>query len=79
MERKYSNTELGMGYGLVLGGAAGIMLLVFTGSAVWLGIASALGLVGGMIWGQLSDEPSDTDPPPAPETSHDPDGHAEGR
>lgn len=73
MARRYSRTELGTGYGLVAGAAVGVLLLAATGSAVWLGVCAAIGLVAGAAWGQLSDERSRTHRRP-PETSHTSDG-----
>ena len=36
-KRKYSKTELGMMYGVMIGGAIGAVMLTLTGEVLWLG------------------------------------------
>lgn len=57
MRREYSPTELWMGYGVVAGGLVGTLLLVFTGSPLWLA-AVPVGIVIGLIVGQFRENGS---------------------
>lgn len=53
MKREYTNTELGMIYGLLIGAVLGITFFALTGEAWWLtivGAGIALGLGLGATW-----------------------------
>lgn len=57
MKRRYTQTELWMGYGVVAGGLVGTMLLIVTGDPIWV-VLLGFGLVVGLIIGQLRDDRS---------------------
>ncbi len=53
MKRGYTNTELGMMFGLLIGAALGITIFALTGQAWWLTVAGAglaLGFGLGATW-----------------------------
>jgi hypothetical protein len=48
--KKYTQTQLGMLFGIFIGGAIGVLLFLFTGNALYftvIGIGLALGLIIG--------------------------------
>jgi hypothetical protein len=53
MKREYTNAELGMMYGLLIGAVVGILILALTGEAWWLALTGAGLAVGyglGATW-----------------------------
>jgi len=49
-EKKYNYTQLGMLFGIIIGGGIGVLLFVFTNNALYFTV-TGLGLVIGLILG----------------------------
>ena len=53
-KRKYSHTQLGMLFGIFIGGGIGILLFVFTNNPIYIS-ATGVGLVIGLLIGAAKD------------------------
>ena len=53
--RKYTKTELGMMYGVMIGGAIGAIMFALTGEVVWFG-AVGIGIAVGLGIGASLDK-----------------------
>ena len=52
--KKYSYTQLGMLFGIFIGGAVGVLLFVFTSNPIYIS-AAGVGLVIGLLIGAAKD------------------------
>lgn len=62
MSRQHTETELWMSYGIIAGGGIGALMLGITGSALWIVFGPGVGLLVGLIVGNLRDLRSSGDP-----------------
>ncbi len=53
-KRKYSYTQLGMLFGIFIGGGIGVLLFVFTNNPIYISI-TGIGLVVGLLIGAAKD------------------------
>jgi hypothetical protein len=54
-KRKYSYTQLGMLFGIFIGGGIGVLLFVFTNNPIYISV-TGVGLVVGLLIGAAKDQ-----------------------
>lgn len=59
-KRKYSYTQLGMLFGIFIGGGIGVLLFVFTNNPIYISI-TGIGLVIGLLIGTAKDQQAKQD------------------